>query len=149
MKKDFRTLTDLEWKKVGIYFRTHTARESADMFDLKYDNNLQKALTRAFPKGLGRGGARKNAGKGEKIENRFVTIARTTTVRIEIHDHERLQLAYMEHDKKTGLKTGEQGFLRHLSLRCETEGVVPDTMEQYGVLLRAEKSDLKISAPRH
>lgn len=149
MKKDFRTLTDLEWQKVGKYFSTHTARETADMFGLEYDNNLQKALTRSFPKGKGRGGARKNAGRGEKTENRFVTIQRTTTVRIEIHDHQRFHLAALEHQKKNGLRTGEQGFLQHLALRCETEGILPDTKEQYGVIVRTEKSDLKIAAVKN
>lgn len=144
MKKDYRTLTDLDWKKVGTYFKTHTARETADMFGLEYDNNLQKALTRAFPKGLGVGGARKNAGRGDKIENRFVSIQRATTVRIEIHDHERFHLAALEHQKKTGLRTGEQGFLQHLALHCEKDGFIQDSKDKYGVIVRIEKSDLKI-----
>lgn len=145
MKKDFRTLTDLEWQKVGKYFATHTARETADVFSLEYDNNLQKALTRSFPKGEGRGGARKNAGRGEKTQNRFVTIQRTTIVRIEIHDHERFHIAALEKEKRTGLRTGEQGLLQHLALRCETEGILPDSKEQYGVIVRIEKSDLKVA----
>lgn len=145
MKKDYRLLTDLEWKKVGQYFATHTARETADMFGLEYDNNLQKALTRSFPKGAGHGGARKNAGRGEKIENRFVAIQRATTVRIEIHDHERFHLAALEHQKKTGLRTGEQGFLQHLALLCEETGIIPDSKERFGVIVRVEKSDLKIA----
>jgi len=145
MKKDFRTLTDLEWKKVGQYFATHTARETADMFGLEYDNNLQKALTRAFPKGMGAGGARKNAGRGEKIENRFVAIERRTTVRVEIHNHDRFHLAALEHQEKTGLRTGEQGFLQALALHIEEKGFIPDSLEKSGVIVRIEKSDLKIA----
>lgn len=144
MKKDFRTLTDLEWKRVGKHFATHTARETAETFGLEYDNNLQKALTRAFPKGKGLGGARKNAGRGEKIENRYVTIQRTTTVRIEIHDHELFRHAAAAHARKTGLNTGEQGFLQHLAMK----GFTPDSKEQYGVIIREEKSDIKVSHPK-
>lgn len=145
MKKDFRALTDAEWKLVGAYFATHTARETADMFGIEYDNNLQKALTRSFPKGMGVGGARKNAGRGEKVENRFVTIIRNSTVRIEVHDHARFLEAASAFEGKHSLGTGANGLLQHLALRCESEGIVQDTLQQYGVLLRVEKSDLKIS----
>lgn len=143
--KDYRTLTDLEWQRVGKYFATHTARETAEVFGLEYDNNLQKALTRAFPKGKGLGGSRKNAGRGEKTENRYITITRTTTVRIEIHDHAAFRNAAADHARKIGMNTGEQGFLQHLALHVESKGFMPDSKEKFGVIIREEKSDLKVA----
>lgn len=49
-----------------------TARELAEHYDIKFNNSLAKMLCEVFPKAMGRGGKRKNAGrKKEKNENMY------------------------------------------------------------------------------
>ena len=59
-------------KSVLIYYQTHTARETCQMFGIPYNNEMQKILHRLAPKGLGLGGARK--GCGQKKKNSFNNI---------------------------------------------------------------------------
>lgn len=40
-----------------------TVKEICWLFNADYNNNIQKLFCKVFPKGLGRGGARKNAGR--------------------------------------------------------------------------------------
>jgi len=46
-----------------------TAREIAAIYDIDYNNKLQKILHQCFPKNLGKGGARKNAGNNKFKNN--------------------------------------------------------------------------------
>ena len=46
-----------------------TVREIAEIFGVEYNIKLQKIFGKVFPKGFGRGGARKNAGRKKKIDN--------------------------------------------------------------------------------
>lgn len=45
-----------------------TAREVAQILDLKYNNQFQKILCACFPKHLGKGGKRKNAGNNKHLK---------------------------------------------------------------------------------
>lgn len=46
-----------------------TAREVAQVLDIDYNNKFQKILCAAFPKQLGKGGKRKNAGNNKHFNN--------------------------------------------------------------------------------
>jgi hypothetical protein len=45
-----------------------TTKEIAAIFDIEYNNSLQKILCSCFPKQLGKGGKRKNAGNNKHLK---------------------------------------------------------------------------------
>lgn len=53
-------------KSVEIYYATHTARETCDMFGIPFTPEHVKALHQLWPKNMGLGGARQGAGQKKK-----------------------------------------------------------------------------------
>jgi hypothetical protein len=47
----------------------HTAKDIAIIFDIEFNNQLQKILCACFPKQMGKGGKRKNAGNNKHLIN--------------------------------------------------------------------------------
>jgi len=73
-----------------------------------------------------------------------VTLQRTIPIRIEIVHPANYAAALAGYwAERDTLGTGEQGFLRHLALMCES-GFIPDSVERFGIIARVENPGLKI-----
>jgi len=60
-------------KAVETFYRSHTFRETCEEFGIIPTSRMQKIMHRLWPKGMGRGGARKGSGnkKGVKLKKRI------------------------------------------------------------------------------
>jgi transposase len=68
--KSVSSLNDEDEKIVSSvldYYQSHTARETCEKFGIKYSQKIAKILNSCHQKGMGKGGARKGAGR--KIKN--------------------------------------------------------------------------------
>lgn len=52
-------------KAVLVYYATHTAKETCELFGIPFTREYVKILHHLHPKGLGLGGARKGAGRNK------------------------------------------------------------------------------------
>ena len=54
-------------EQIDQLYACHTAREVAQILDIEYTNKFQKIMCACFPKQMGLGGARKNAGNNKHL----------------------------------------------------------------------------------
>lgn len=59
-------LKDAILKSVLVYYETHTARETCQLFGIPFTREYIKILNHLHPKGMGLGGARKGSGQKKK-----------------------------------------------------------------------------------
>lgn len=53
-----------------------TAKEIAEIFDIEFNNKLQKILCACFPKQMGKGGKRKNAGNNKHLVKNKINVSK-------------------------------------------------------------------------